>query len=120
MLTSLSPSMAPLTTLTTPLSDNVSDTLVGAFYFGGAETALRSYWPRPSQWDKSRYGGDQWNYDGITYVQRREEELEDDAARMKPSTKWVLTLKRKNSDGDVVCDASDNLASSFISHILLT
>ncbi|KDQ24180.1 hypothetical protein PLEOSDRAFT_1086465 [Pleurotus ostreatus PC15] len=100
------------------LSDNVSDTLVGAFYFGGAETALRSYWPRPSQWDKSRYGGDQWNYDGITYVQRREEELEDDAARMKPSTKWVSTLKRKNSDGDVVRDASDNLASSFISHIL--
>ncbi|KAF4565767.1 hypothetical protein EYR36_002345 [Pleurotus pulmonarius] len=101
------------------LTENIGDMLVGAFYFGGAESALRSYWPRAHQWEKSRYGCDQWLYDALTYVAMREKELEDDSARMKTSKKWTSNLKQNNSISDEIRAASEALASTFIDQHLL-
>ncbi|KAL4258173.1 hypothetical protein AB1N83_014368 [Pleurotus pulmonarius] len=101
------------------LTENIGDMLVGAFYFGGAESALRSYWPRAHQWEKSRYGCDQWLYDALTYVAMREKELEDDSARMKTSKKWTSNLKQNNSISDEIRAASEALASTFIDQHLV-
>ncbi|KAF4574497.1 hypothetical protein EYR36_005838 [Pleurotus pulmonarius] len=96
------------------LTENIGDMLVGAFYFGGAESALCSYWPHVHQWGKSRYGCDQWLYDALTYVAQREKELEDDNARMKTSKKWTSNLKQNNSIPNEIRTASEALASAFI------
>ncbi|KAF4565694.1 hypothetical protein EYR40_002235 [Pleurotus pulmonarius] len=101
------------------LTENIGDMLIGAFYFGGAELALRLYWPHMHQWEKSRYECDQWLYDALTYVAQREKEPEDDDARMKTSKKWMSNLKQNNSIPDEMRTASEALASAFIDQHLL-
>lgn len=97
------------------LSQTVTELIVGAFHFEGANRGLRSYWPRYETFHGSGLDGGQWLPDAERWYNNHLEGLRCGGQPLKSSRIWTADLKRNVKACRPIIQASEALSAQFIS-----